>query len=532
MYIGRMLLQRMRVPRDLLRFAFARYATRVALITPAGQFSYAELADRSYRLAQVMAAAEVNRLNGVLVWSACQDDLLFASLAALEHGCVLTALDAATTRSTVAQACQLLAPRLLLHDTALTDAAHELQALCPTLRTIAFGEELEQMLRSAPATPCSTLIAAEDLCGLGFTSGTTGPPKVLSATHGIQMTSLRLVLKNVTGIGLSRGPELALLGIPLGGAGSGLLLPTLGSGGTLVLPSRFDAAALARAVAQHRVTRLFTTPSLLIDLLDLPLHERGDMSSLRNLIYGTEWLPAAKIEEALRCFGPILQQGYGCAEVLPPVSMLQPADHWVGGAPAPRDVLSSAGRVVPQAQVRVLGEHGEVLPERQVGQIAVKSPTVFPGYWKRPDLSAQVLRDGWYRTGDMGYLAAGGWLHVLGRSADVIRRAGRTIYPRPIEEALHDHPAVKESALVQVGDAAVMAVSLRRVMRVAALDTQACAAELLAFLRQRIDPAQLPDRVQIMEELPRSALAKVLRREVRALLQRQTETTAPNEAAA
>jgi fatty-acyl-CoA synthase len=228
-------------------------------------------------------------------------------------------------------------------------------------------------------------------------------------------------------------------------------------------------------------------------------------------------MPTPKLIEALRRFGPILQQGYGSAEVLPPVTMLQPRQHMHGGEPAPRETLLSCGQVVPQVQIRVVDEDGRDVPAGEPGELLVKSPTVFGGYWKRPDLSAQSLVDGWLRIGDVGTLSSDGWLTVLGRKPDLLQRNGRVIYPRLVEEAVHEHPAVKEATYVQRPNGTVMAFSLRQEHR-GRHPQRYWASELARQLQDRVPDWQKPDSYALFDELPRSRLGKVLRREVRGIL--------------
>ena len=171
----------------------------------------------------------------------------------------------------------------------------------------------------------------------------------------------------------------------------------------------------------------------------------------------------------------------------------------------------------------------QALPRNAIGHVLIKSPTQFKGYLNRPDINEHVQRGGWLHIGDIGYLDDEGLLHILGRAPDLIRRHGITTYPRYAEEALHDHPAVKEAAFVQVGDQAIMAVSLRRGWR-ARLGDATLADDMLAFLSQRVSAQDLPDGVHLLEELPRSPLGKVLRREVRQGLASQADLAAPEPA--
>jgi acyl-CoA synthetase (AMP-forming)/AMP-acid ligase II len=180
-------------------------------------------------------------------------------------------------------------------------------------------------------------------------------------------------------------------------------------------------------------------------------------------------------------------------------------------------MLFSCGQVVPQVQIRVVDAAGNDVPAGEPGELLIKSPTVFGGYWKRPDLSAKSLEGGWLRIGDVGTLSSDGWLTVLGRKPDLLQRNGRVIYPRRVEEAVHEHPAVKEATYVQRPNGNVMAFSLRHAYR-RQHSQEYWASELARHLRERVPDWQLPDSYALFDELPRSRLGKVLRREVRDIL--------------
>lgn len=508
-------LSRLKVPRDLLRLAFRKHAAQVALMSGDRAFSYQELGERVWRLAQLLVHQGVRAQEPVVVWLD-EEAFVLARLAALECGAAFAGFPRSAPLALVEEAIRVLRPRCLLHDPALTDDVADLRLRHPQLVAVPLADARDAVLENFAPTPCANEVHPNDVAGFSLTSGTTGRPKIVPATQGVYLTSMRLLIRNVK-LGKTAGQDRLLIGIPFAGAGSGPLLPTLAGGGLMIRPREGGARALSEAIERHRATRLFVTPSQLIDLLDLPAHERHDWSSLTSVVYGTEWMPSPKIEEALRCFGPIVQQGYGCSEVLPPVAMLQAQEHWVDGHAADRETLSSSGRPVPQVRVRIADAQDRPLAPGQVGEILLQSPTVFAGYWGEPELSARALRGGWYHTGDAGYLDAAGRLHVLGRTADAIQRQGRLIYPRLIEEALHDHPAVKETALVQVGERVVMAVSLRRALRGQGTAAQ-WEREWLDFLGTRVPANDLPDEVRLLDELPRSALQKVLRRELRVTL--------------
>jgi GPH family glycoside/pentoside/hexuronide:cation symporter len=520
----RLFFTRFRVPRDVVRHGLRRHRDRIAVISERGALSYAQLESRVLRLAQALHFAGVRAQDRMFTQVRDGWEQVELRLAAYEVGAVLTSLHHAQPAASVVELARVAEPKVYVYDPGPCAAVAEgLARALPAVRLIDVGvaSTYERELERHPPRRSGEPVRPDDLAGLGFTSGTTGTPKALAVTQRTLITSLRLTALNVRVH--SRRPDTMLQCIPLCGAGSGVVLPMLLTGGTLVIPERSTPEEFIRLIQRYGVTRAFMTPSQLIDLLDVPRLDITALASLRNVIYGTAPMPVPKLEEALRRFGPIFQQGYGMAEVLPPVSLLQPEDHLQAGAIAPRPVLRSSGRLVREVQVRVVDGKGRAVPTGQVGELLVKSPTQFSGYWRRADLDAEVFDGGFLRTGDYGAVDDARRLLVLDRRADAIQRGAHTIYPRLVEEQAHDFPAVKEAAVVSLGPDApmVLYVSLRRAARghFSGEELQA----LRAFLAERLEPHQRPDEVRVLDELPRSVLGKVLRRDLRVLLRGPVE---------
>lgn len=516
-------LRRFKVPRDMVRFAFRRYPSRTAIMAPRGRLTYSQLEERVLSLAGGLTALGINK--GDFVFTMLPDDWeqVETRLAAYELGAVQTAFHASHPVETVVRAAQMVRPSLFIYDPQIgAEAAEYFSQAMPDVQLVATGANAryERLINAHAPYHSPEPLAPTDPAGLGFTSGTTGQPKAMFVNQGVGVISLRMVAKNV---GVTPGEiHMFLVGIPLVGAGSGIVLPTLFSGSTLLIPNAYEADEFLRQIQTHQVTRMFTTPSLLIDLLERPSFNKTDLPSLRNIIYGTAPTPAAKLAEAIRRLGPIFQQGYGMAEVLPPVSLLQMQDHMRDGQVAPRHILSSVGRVVPGVKVQIVDEADHPLPTGKIGQVLIASPTMFSGYWQRPDLTEQALQNGWMHTKDYGYFDAEGWLHILDRSHDLIKRDKHVIYPRLVEEIIHDHPCVKEACLVGLGEPAttILCLSLWREWQ-AQLTSPNLPEELRQYLATRLEPWQVPDQILILKKLPRSYLCKVLRREVRETISQQ-----------
>lgn len=521
-WVAYFIASRFRVPRDVVRWACRHYAQRPALITQSGAWTFAQLHGRSLRLAQAMRAAGLGPGKVLLYQVADGNEQLEIRFAAYECGAIAAFLPVFASTAQVHELLGAVHPCLVIaspgSDLALA-CAHQTDPKAPL---VLVGQHYETWLNTCAARCVDVPIRADTVCAIGATSGTTGSPKLMAQSHGSQAMSLRMLIRNIDLASPTVTDGACMSAIPLGGAGSGLVLPALLSGTALVIAPNNATATLVHYIEHYQVVRLFLTPSQLIDLLDLPPDDLARLRPLRQIIYGTEGMPVPKLWEALQHFGPILQQGYGSAEVLPPVTMLSASDHRKALESSNSALLRSSGKVARGVRVEIVDRAGHRLPAGEVGFIRVNSPTRFMGYWSTagihdPQKNEPLL------MGDIGYLSADGYLYVLGRQADVIRvRHGDAevqVFPRKVEDALHQHPAVKEVALVSMEmlgqQRLYLAVVLRQQYRRLRPGPEVpCERQLLEFLRSQVAPEALPLGVVFMDQLPRSPLCKMLRRNV------------------
>lgn len=525
--LARWLVGRFEVPRDAVRWACRRYAPRTALVTARGRWTFRQLHERSLRLAQALLAQGAGAGAVVLCQVGDDHEWLEIRLACFECGAVSVCLPDFADAATALAVLAAVAPTVVITSPGMPLAA---AALAPGVRRVMTGRDYENWVVSQPATLAVVSVAPQQVAALGLTSGTTGAPKLMATTHGAQVRSLQMLMGNLdlSGPGMVSGP--CLPAIPLCGAGSGMVFPALLSGSALVIPPSRAPGVLVDWIEAQGVTRLFLTPSQLIDLLELPLAQQRRLGTLRQIIYGTESMPQPKLLEAMERLGPILQQGYGSAEVLPPVSLFSAAEHARARQTGALHLLASSGRVVPDVQLECRSEDGLPVAAGAVGALWVRSPTRFAGYWGSEGL-IPAGQGAWLAMGDMGRVDAQGYLYVMGRQADVIhvQRQGVgdvRVYPREVEDAAHGHPGVREAALVQVARGDLpgevwLVVSLREAVRAnAALTDEDWALALRQHLAQRVPSHALPDRIWVLDALPRSPLGKVLRRQVRETLHR------------
>lgn len=514
----RFLLWRLRTARAVARLAYRLYGRRTALIDRRGTWTYAALEQRVLRLHAWMQSAGVRQGDIVFTWLPETGEEYETRLATFENGTILASFHQHLTPDSALAMIERLQPALFIHDPLLSAGILErLRQRLPGLRMLALGSEYEQALAAQQPLRGRSRIGEDEIFSLHMTSGTTGEPKAIGYSHRKYLDSVRFMARAIDFKPPAGGVDVNMLGLPLTGPGSGMVLPTLLAGATLVMPEDFRALTLLKLIQRHRVSRAYLSPSAIIDLLDEPTLDDFDLGSLTHVPYGSEMMPAAKIAEAVRRFGPIFQQGYGCFEALPPITWLLPHEHLnEQGEPASLEILSSVGRVVSGVDVVIRAPDFSALPAGCTGLITVRTAVCFNGYWLDPDKTRETLRDGWVVMGDVGYFDQNGYLHVLGRTADQVRKGDQAINPREVEELAHRHPSVKEACLVQHGEQAALVVSLRRSWQ--NRSRQEVEKDLDVHLKQWLDPQNHPDLVRVVDEIPRSFLNKMLRREVRAQL--------------
>jgi acyl-CoA synthetase (AMP-forming)/AMP-acid ligase II len=249
-------------------------------------------------------------------------------------------------------------------------------------------------------------------------------------------------------------------------------------------------------------------------LLDHPDVYRTDFSSLRALIYAGAPMSVEKLKQAITVFGPVMTQAFGQAEASFMCTVLTPSEHVLAGTDEQTRRLFSCGRATPFVRVEVMDEDGGLLGPEQRGEIVVSSNLVTPGYYKNPQATAAVRRNGWHLTGDIGYKDSGGYLFIVDRKRDMIVSGGFNIFPGEIEQVIWSHPSVKDCAVIGVPDPK-WGESVKAVIEAQA-GAQIDPNEIIAMCRDRLGAMKAPKSVDVWPELPRSSIGKVLKREIRA----------------
>jgi len=350
-------------------------------------------------------------------------------------------------------------------------------------------------------------ISPDDPAIMLYTSGTTGKPKGVPASH----YAICFAPENMIATGprcISLESDINLLTTPLFHlAGIGWLHGSVFAGATLVILPMADIEGIISAIAEHRATRATILPALMPAVLDSV--EKGvDLSSLRLIAYGASPIPETLLARMLANFRCGFLQNYGMTENSASASYLAPEDHYPGSP-----FLLSCGRPYPNVSLRTVKANRELCAAGEVGEIELRSPTLFKGYWNRPAATAEVMKDGWYATGDMGYLDQSGYLYLVDRKKDMIISGGENIYPAEVESAISGHPDVVRAAVIGVpserwGEEVKAVIILRPG---AALSASA----LISFLRPLIAGYKLPKSVDFVAELPLTAVGKIAKQTLR-----------------
>jgi acyl-CoA synthetase (AMP-forming)/AMP-acid ligase II len=344
------------------------------------------------------------------------------------------------------------------------------------------------------------------------TGGTTGKPKGVQLTgHNIEtMTALTLMSYPLAG----RPVYLALA--PLTHAAGVLCFPVMTLGGEIVIMPAPDLGEFLALAGQYRVTHAFLPPTLIYLLLDHPALRAADLSSLQCLWYGAAPMSAARLAEAVTRIGPVLGQLFGQTEAPMMISTMAPAEHLHADGTLAVERFTSAGRPTPLTTVAIMDEHGTLLPAGERGEIVVRGPLVMAGYYRDPAATAEASRFGWHHTGDIGYLDDQHYLYIVDRAKDMIITGGFNVYSAEVEQALLQHPAVLECAVIGLPDP-------KWGERVVAViqphpGQDVTSAEIRSFARERLGGVKSPKQVEVWPDLPRSRIGKVLKSEVKARL--------------
>ena len=496
-----------------------RYPNEIALAWGEQTWTWAQLNARVDAMAAALSARGVSKGDRVLVQAKNSNQLIESMFVCFRLGAVwvptnfrLTAEEVAYLARASDAAAMICGCEFTDHARAASDAAPAL-GFTVSIGASAFGEDYDALsaeYRGRAAPPAE--VERDDPCWFFLTSGTTGRPKAAVLTHGqmgfVATNHLCDLMPGTTHC------DVSLAVAPLShGAGIHVLAQVARGAKTVLLSGdRFDPEEAWRLIERWRVTNMFTVPTILKMLTEHPAVDKYDHSSLRYVIYAGAPMYREDQRRALAKLGKVLVQYFGLGEVTGNITVLPSELHDAEDGPDAK--IGSCGFERTGMQVSIQDENGRELPPGETGEICVCGLAVFVGYYDDPEANAKAFRNGWFRTGDLGYLDEQGFLYITGRASDMYISGGSNVYPREIEEKVLAHPAVAEVAIVGVPDKLWGEVGVAVcVLRPNALLSE---QELLRWLAPKVARYKLPKRVFFWDELPRSGYGKLSKKVIRA----------------
>ena len=366
----------------------------------------------------------------------------------------------------------------------------------------------ELLAKASPEVPKVELLD-EDIVNIRYTAGTTGRPK--GVVHN-RRSNVIMLYNTLMELDIREGDAVALTG-PVTHASGSMINPHIARGAKVVILPGFDVKALLETIQRERITTLYLVPTMIVMLLAYPDLSKYDLSSLKTIRYGASPISPDVLRKAIQVFGNVFIQGYGLTEASMPITLLRKEDHILDGSEKKLKRLSSIGREVQVAYVRIMDDDGKLLPPGEIGEIVIRSEQVMDCYWNNPEASAETLKGGWLHTRDVGYMDEDGYIFLVDRKGDMIVSGGFNIYPREVEDVLYSHPAVLEAAVFGIpdekwGEAVKAVISLRQ-------GVSATEEEIIEYCRKHLASYKKPKSVDFIEELPKSPFGKIWRRKLK-----------------
>jgi long-chain acyl-CoA synthetase len=501
---------------SLLSNAAHTYGDGTALRFGERRFTYAELNDRAGRFASALRRRGLEPGDRVAIFMANNPEYVVCLFGVFKAGLIAVPVNAKLSSGELDYILDNSGATGLVFDADRASTLAEGAGLGGVDLTVQVGDPegeaigFDVLVAEGGSGFLDEAVDPTDPAWLFYTSGTTGRPKGARLSH---RNLIAMTMNQLADLVSISSDDIVLHAAPLS-HGSGLyILGSIARGAVNLIYDRpsFDPGEFVRTIEQESVSIVaFMAPTMIVLALDAA--EGADTSSLRCIIYGGAPIHLDHAQRMLQRFGQVFVQLYGQGECPMTITYLSAAAH----DPNDPDRLTSAGIRRTDVEVEVKAEDGTILPVGAEGEICVRGDVVMDGYWENAAATAQALRDGWLHTGDIGRFDEQGVLYLLDRTSDMIITGGSNVYPREVEDVLIQHQAVSESAVFGVedelwGEAVAAAIVL-------APGQEVSPEGLIDFSKQRLASFKKPKYVFLVDELPKNAYGKVLRRELRATL--------------
>jgi long-chain acyl-CoA synthetase len=501
---------------DLIRDAAEDFPAKPAIVFQGRSIVFAELDQRTELTASALYSLGVRRGDRVAILAGNVPEFVTTFHGALRAGAVACPLDVMLTPEELGHIVADAGAKVAVTEIIWLPALLEVRDQARGLETIIViggppappgTVSLEEALAAADDEAPHVATGPDDLAVIAYTAGTTAEPKGAMLTHGNLMANLDQMMSVPALAEIEE--DVVLLALPLFHiyALNVALGLTVKFGATAVLAERFDPVETLDLIERHGVTVVLGAPTMFSGwLAAVDAGAAADLSSVRLAASGAAPLPGEVLEAFRDRFGIVIWEGYGLTESSPAVTT-----NALGDQAKP----NSIGLPLSGLQVKLVDEHtGRDVEEDDPGEIWVRGPNVFPGYWNRPEATAQVLdREGWLHTGDIAYRDDEGYLFIVDRMKDLIIVSGFNVFPKEVEDAIGQHPKVGEAAVVGIPDEHTGEAVQAWVVATEGEDLTP--EEIREWLGSRLARFKLPKDVRVVDELPHHATGKVLRRMLR-----------------
>lgn len=497
---------------------------RVGVIRGEHSWTWREVDDRVNALCQALTALGVRKGDRILTQSRNCLQTLEIAWVAFRLGCVWVPTNYRLTPHEVAYLGQSSGATIMVYEDLFSDHVDAVRASSSELREVVsigqprVGEHsYESLIQESLGCVFEPAVVSEnDACWFFYTSGTTGRPKAGVLTHG----QMAFVVTNHLADLIPGTNEFDCSAVvaPLShGAGIHMLLNVARGAANVLMPGeKLEPEVFWQLVQKHKVTNLFTVPTIVKLLVEHPSVDQYDHSSLKFVIYAGAPMYRADQKLALQKLGPVLVQYFGLGEVTGCITVLPPHMHSADDSD-PNANIGSCGRPRTGMEVGIFDADMNRLAAGEVGEICVRGPSVLLEYHGNPEATAKALRGGWFHTGDLGRLDERGLLYITGRESDMYISGGSNVYPREVEEVLLTHPGVLEVAVLGVPDPKWGEVGVAVVVR--RPDTEpVTSAQLFSHLDGKCAKYRWPREFFFWGALPKSGYGKITKKDVRAML--------------
>lgn len=497
------------------------FADRPALIQEGGRtWTWGEMEQRVAAMTAALRQLGLRKGDRILVQSRNNVQMFESCWVAFRLGCVWVPTNFRLTPPEVAYLGASSGARAMIVEDVFRAHTDAVRAAASTLEhVIAIGhpragehgyEEMVREHRGAAGEP--ETVGSDDPLWFFYTSGTTGRPKAAVLTHAQMAFVVTNYLADLMPGTTERDCSIAVAPLSHGAGIHALVNVARGAPTVLLASEKLDPGAFWKAVEKHRISNLFTVPTIVKLLVEHPAVDTCDHSSLRYVIYAGAPMYRADQKLALEKLGKVLVQYFGLGEVTGNITVLPPQMHSADDDD-PNALIGCCGRPRTGMEVAILAADLRPVATGEVGEICVRGPAVFSGYHDNAAATAKALRGGWFHTGDLGKLDARGLLYITGRESDMYISGGSNVYPLEVEEVLLTHPGVAEVAVLGAPDPKWGEVGVAVVVRRdgVPLDREA----LLAYLNGRCARYRWPHHVFFWDALPKSGYGKIVKKDIR-----------------